>query len=417
MNQHRYILEPYKGRASRYRCPECNKPAQFTRYIDTETGEHLSPTVGKCNREDKCSYHKTPKQHFESSGITAKPPQRKQSPVIKKIPPSFIDTGLLKTSLKAYELNYFVTFLNNHFGTDIACQLVSKYFIGTSKHWKGANVFWQIDIAGKIRDGKIMLYSPTTGKRVKEPYNYINWVHKALNSPKFNLQQCFFGEHLLKGNSKPVAIVESEKTAVISSYFYPQFVWLAAGSKEGLNPDKWKVLKGRTVELYPDYGAFDKWKAKAKELPNIAKVTVSQFIEQLATEQGREKGFDLADYFLELDLKQYTPAEPKQAPPPTPSRPPEPPKAYTPPKTHVKPQPAIQPHWEQDISELETYFAGITLPTEPIRLTVGETITDLPKFIDSHLNTLKANNGNPTFIAALNRLQGFKNQLLNNQNN
>ncbi|MCA6493916.1 MAG: hypothetical protein IM564_01980 [Chitinophagaceae bacterium] len=408
MSQHRYILEPYKGRASRYRCPECNKPAQFTRYIDTETGEHLSPTVGKCNREDKCSYHKTPKQFFESSGITAKPPQRKQSPVIKKIPPSFIEPELLKASLKGYEVNYFVTFLNNHFGTDIAGQLVSKYFIGSSKHWEGANVFWQIDITGKIRDGKIMLYSPTTGKRVKEPYNYINWVHKALNSPNFNLQQCFFGEHLLRGSSKPVAIVESEKTAVISSYFYPQFVWLAAGSKDGLNPDKWKVLKGRTVKLFPDLKAFDKWKVKAQELSKIAKVTVSEYLEQIATDQERKDGLDLADYLLKLDLKQYTPAEPEQAPPPTPSRPPEPPKAYTPPKTYVKPQPAIQPHWEQDISELETYFAGITLPTEPIRLTAGETITDLPKFIDSHLNTLKANNGNPTFIATLNRLHTLK---------
>jgi len=413
MNPHRYILEPYKGRASRYHCPSCGKPAQFTRYIDTETGEHLSPTVGKCNRVDNCGHHETPKQYFESNGITAKPPQRKQPPVIRKIPPSFIDTELLKTSLKAYELNYFVTFLNNHFGNDIAGQLVSQYFIGTSKHWEGANVFWQIDIAGKVREGKIMLYSPTTGKRVKEPYNHINWVHKAVNSPNFNLQQCFFGEHLLRGSSKPVAIVESEKTAVIASYFYPQFAWLATGSKEGLNPDKWKVLRGRTVKLFPDLKAFDKWKVKAQELSKIARVTVSEYLEQIATDQERKDGLDLADYLLKLDLKQYTPPEHEQAPPPTPSRPPEPPKAYTPPKQFIKPQPTIQPHWEQDIQELETYFAGITLPAEPIRLTAGGTITDLPKFIDSHLNTLRANNGNPTFIATLIRIKELKN-IINN---
>lgn len=405
---HRYILEPYKGRASRYRCPSCGKPAQFTRYIDTETGEHLSPTVGKCNRENNCGHHETPKQYFESNGITVKPPQRKQVTAIKKIPISFIDTELFKASHKGYELNYFVTFLNNHFGTDIAGQLVSKYFIGTSKHWEGATVFWQIDIAGKVRDGKIMLYSPTTGKRVKEPYNYINWVHNAIKSPVFNLQQCFFGEHLLKGNIKTVAIVESEKTAVIASYFYPQFVWLAAGSKDGLTSEKCKVLKGRTVTLFPDLGAFEKWKAKAQELSKIAKATVSEYLEQVATDQERTEGLDLADYLLKLDLKQHTPAEPIQAPPPTPSRPPEPPKASTPPKTFIKPQPAIQPHWEKDIAELETFFAGITLPTEPIRLTAGETITNLPQFIDSHLNTIRANNGNPTFIATLKRLQAVK---------
>jgi hypothetical protein len=111
---------------------------------------------------------------------------------------------------------------------------------------------------------------------------------------------------------------------------------------------------------------------------------------------------------LKLDPKQHTPAEPIRTPPPTPSRKPEPPKESTPPKTFIKPQPAIQPHWEKDIAELETFFAGIILPTEPIRLTAGETITNLPKFIDSHLNTIRANNGNPTFIATLKRLQAVK---------
>jgi hypothetical protein len=407
---HRYILEPYKGRASRYRCPSCGNPAQFTRYIDTETGEHLSPTVGKCNRVNNCGHHETPKQYFESNGITVKPPQRKQATVIKKIPASFIDTEQFKESHKGGEHNYFVTFLNNHFGADIAGQLEGKYFIGTSKKWQGATVFWQIDTQWKVRTGKIMLYSPTTGKRVKEPYNYISWVHNAVKSPNFNLQQCFFGEHLLKGNSKPVAIVESEKTAIIASYFYPKFVWLAAGSKDGLTADKWNVLKGRTVTLFPDLKAFEKWKANAQELSKIAKVTVSEYLEQIATEAERKEGLDLADYLLKLDLKQHPPAEPKQStPPPTPSRQPEPPKASPRPKPYVKPQPAIQPHWQQDIAELETYFAGITLPTEPIRLTAGVTITDLPKFIDSHLNTLKANNGNPTYIATLNRLLQLKN--------
>jgi hypothetical protein len=303
--------------------------------------------------------------------------------------------------LKAYELNYFVTFLNNHFGTKIAGQLVCKYFIGTSKKWQGATVFWQIDTQGKVRTGKIMLYSPTTGKRGKD----FTYVHKEIKQPEFVLNQCFFGEHLLSESIKPVAIVESEKTAIIASYFYPQFVWLASGGIDGLNPDKWNVLKGRTVTLFPDLKAFEKWKAKAKEISKIAKVTVSEYLEHIATEAERKEGLDLADYLLKLDLKQHTPAEPIQAPPPTPSRPPEPPKASTPPKPYVKPQPAIQPHWQQDIAELETYFAGIALPTEPIQLTAGVTITDLPKFIDSHLKTLRANNGNMTFIAALKRIE------------
>jgi hypothetical protein len=54
-------------------------------------------------------------------------------------------------------------------------------------------------------------------------------------------------------------------------------------------------------------------------------------------------------------------------------------------------------------------LASIALSTEPLRLIAGVTITDLPKFIDSHLNTLKAKNGNPIFIATLNRLKRNEN--------
>jgi hypothetical protein len=75
------------------------------------------------------------------------------------------------------------------FGVEVADQLVSKYFIGTSKHWPGATVFWQIDISGKVRTGKIMLYSPATGKRVKEPFNHISWAHKVTKNIRETLKE------------------------------------------------------------------------------------------------------------------------------------------------------------------------------------------------------------------------------------
>ena len=66
------------------------------------------------------------------------------------------------------------------------------------------------------------------------------WAHSelirsGLLKTDFNLNQCFFGEHLLLNNKKPVAVVESEKTAVIASICFPEFVWLAVGSKQNLN--------------------------------------------------------------------------------------------------------------------------------------------------------------------------------------
>jgi hypothetical protein len=157
-----------------------------------------------------------------------------------------------------------------------------------------------------------MLYSPTTGKRVKNLELPVYWVHKALKQPEFELKQCLFGEHLLIDKCKPVAIVESEKTAIISSIYLPQFIWLAFGGI-GFNIDKCSILKGRTVTLFPDLSkpkegqptAFEKWSRKAKELSHLAIFTVSDLLERKATEAERKQGLDLADYLIKFNYKAF----------------------------------------------------------------------------------------------------------------
>lgn len=221
-------------------------------------------------------------------------------------PVTSIPVDIFKQSLKNYSQNNYVKFLFDSFGSEVANQLISKYYIGTSKHWPGATVFWQIDITGRIRTGKVMLYDPGTGKRIKKPFvNLIHWVHKALKLPDYELKQCFFGEHFLRNNTKPVAIVESEKTAIIASAYLPQFTWLAAGSKDGLNPEKCRVLHGRNVILFPDLNGFELWSKKAKELSNITRFTVSGLLERKATESERKQGLDLADFLVKFPVKAF----------------------------------------------------------------------------------------------------------------
>lgn len=86
-----------------------------------------------------------------------------------------------------------------------------RYRIGTSNHWPNATIFWQIDQQQKVHTGKIMLYDYHTGHRVKDPFNHIVWVHKSENTKNFHLKQCLFGLHLLRPDTKIVAIVEAEK--------------------------------------------------------------------------------------------------------------------------------------------------------------------------------------------------------------
>lgn len=315
---------------AKYTCPECRKEIAFSKYVDTQSvNAYLNKYVGKCLY---CSYHYTPKQYFEDNKGSNRwePPKKKhslQKEVISETikgepePPktvSFIPVDVFKQSLKSNSDNHLITFLSTHFGAQITKQLIGKYFIGTSKHWPGATVFWQIDKGGKIRAGKIMLYNPRTGKRVKEPYNHTSWVHSVLKLPEFSLQQCFFGEHLLQNTTKPVAVCESEKTALIASVFLPQFIWITAGSKTGLNEIKCKALKGRNVVLFPDISkpqqiqktAFELWKAKALEFTHLANFTVSELLERKATEAEKVKGLDLADYLIRFDFKQFLLPEP-----------------------------------------------------------------------------------------------------------
>jgi len=421
MTEHRYTLEPYKGMNTRYRCPGCQqRDKTFSLYMDTETGEHIHPSVGRCNRESNCGYHYTPKQYFQDNNIsfdTTKPKAYKSRPAKPQKPVSFIPVEVIKSSLKGHEVNHFVKFLINLFGVEVTNELISRYFIATSKYWNGATVFWQIDAKGKVRTGKIMLYSPTTGKRVKKPYNHINWVHKAIKQPGFELKQCLFGEHLLIEKTKPVAIVESEKTAVIASIYLPQFIWLAVGSLTNLNAEKCSILKGRTVTLFPDLNGFDKWSSKAKELSHLAIFTVSDLLERKATEAEKQQGFDLADYLIKFDYKAFAIPEPPQPPPAV--------QTLVEVKAIDQPEPVYylgkpeQPkpeNWEQDIIELENFFTGRTIPTQPVKLNKCSTITDYSLFIESHFATVKANNGKQTYLPYLNRLQELKQVLTINLN-
>ncbi|MBD1385092.1 hypothetical protein IDJ75_07365 [Mucilaginibacter rigui] len=312
---HKYHLQPYSGAPSRYRCPGCNhRTKTFTRYIDAGTGEHLAPHVGLCNRQDNCGYHFTPKQYFAAIGnYPVATVSRQIAPNHRQRtaqqPDYYISPDYVNSSFADYHRNNFYQYLIGRFGLDVAARLAQQYRIGTSGHWHGATVFWQLDADGYVRTGKIMLYDKQSGRRVKQPYNHITWAHTHIlkqmdggngqQPANFVLNQCLFGEHLLiAGPYKPVAIVESEKTAIIAAALMPAFIWLASGSLEGLNPAKCKVLHGRKVMLFPDVNAYSKWKLKAMELQRALPGTtfrVSNELECLATAADRKKGVDLGD--------------------------------------------------------------------------------------------------------------------------
>lgn len=412
---YKYTLEPYRGLDSRYTCPECGGHKAFVRYIDSETKKGIAPEVGRCNRESKCGYHLTPSQYFgdhldfsclQDKEIFNKP---KPTPEIKAKPSSYLSGNVLKQSLNNYEKNEFVLYLSKLFGIELTNLLIAQYLIGTSNHWSGASIFWQVDNNKRIRTGKIMLYDSKTGKRAKEPYSHINWVHSVMKIENFVLEQCFFGEHLLKNSpDKPVAIVESEKTAVIASVYIPQYLWIAVGSLSNLSIEKCQVLRGRSITLFPDLNGYEKWKLKAVELSKIAWVNVSDLLEVKASIEERDKGLDFADYLVRYSYKDFRFGKPDIRDTTMSVR------------TRIAIRRSRMRNYSQvldniknismmkELEALEQFFKLATLPENQVKLDNCTIITDTSKFIESHFAFIKANDGHPGCVIYLIRLKKLK---------
>lgn len=306
-----FQLEKYRGKNSRFTCPICQSPNEFVRYIN-ENDEYLSENVGRCNRESKCGYHFTPKMFFSLNFAQFKGQQgfqrkkRTQSLKIANKPINrvdYVDIKFLDGTLTNYENNAFVRFLLNCFPHkfDSIQAVLQNYLVGT---WRdNRTVFWQIDQRGNIRTGKLIAFNQEIGKRVKCVPT--SWIHSELKrtnqiSKDFQLHQCFFGEHLLRNEkSKPIAIVEAEKTAIIASIFFPDTIWLSVGGKSLLTLEKMCQFKTRKVILFPDADGYSNWVKKAVDAGRKGvDVRVSDLIEKYATDEEKANGFDLADYLV-----------------------------------------------------------------------------------------------------------------------
>lgn len=246
------------------------------------------------------------------------PPRRiEPRPAKPQLPPSFIDPATFQRSLSGYNANHLVQWLCCKLGRAVVLDAVKAYHIGTAKN--SGTIFWQVNIEGNAGSGHVIAYPPDDHHRIKS----INptWVHSLLgltDEMKFNWVKYWFGEHLLaRYPAHKVAIVESEKTALVASIYlaHLDFVWLASCGKDGLNNrDKWKVLQGRAVTLYPDLSPpdekgqtpFRQWTTIAAEMQTCGyDVSVNNFLETRADEFERAQKWDLADFLLRRELPEF----------------------------------------------------------------------------------------------------------------
>ena len=196
-----------------------------------------------------------------------------------------------------------------------------RYRLGMSRD--GGVIFWQIGFLNEMYDGKIMYYRSDCHR---DHDHHPTWVLSELHNfylrdnPEliFALQSthCLFGTHLLEEDCHPersrgisslkaVAVVEAEKTAVIMSEIYTDYLWMAAGGMNELTPTKLFPLKGRKIILFPDTDeeglAYANWYKICRESERFLEhpIYLSSLLEQKASPDQKRRKIDILDYYFE----------------------------------------------------------------------------------------------------------------------
>lgn len=205
------------------------------------------------------------------------------------------------------------------------------YRLGRTK--EDGVVFWQIDEHDRLREGKVMWYEADCHRsHVRKPVS-ASWLlkRKGLLNKKWTAARCLFGQHLLATaatssdienchtssdtrNKVLIAIVESEKTAVICSELLPSLtcdgltmrcLWLATGGLSCLNVSLVRPLAAYRVVIFPDTdtdgSAFNHWSAVAAEASQQlgSRFFVSDILERQASEEQKQRKIDIADFIIQ----------------------------------------------------------------------------------------------------------------------
>jgi hypothetical protein len=309
-------------------CPRCGRKS-FKRIIENATGLYLPDHVGRCDHESSCGYEYTWKQYFRENPGLAHRPRSKPGTRASQFMHVYARVGSTEHAdredawrlsdymgldhllpiLRNYEHNPLVQYLLELFPHDQNSveDVLKEYLIGTKDHM---TVFPTIDISGRLCKAKMMTFDQQRGKRIKAGYSISSLEYslkrKGILHDEFSTDKnVFFGEHLLsKYARRPIAIVESEKTALVASIckaaFPYEFVWLATGSKSWLKHRRLQRLGiNKNIILYPDADGFQKWSEIAVQAQNLGmRVTVSGVIQKFASADEKAQGFDLADYLV-----------------------------------------------------------------------------------------------------------------------
>jgi hypothetical protein len=258
----------YKGLSKQYGfCHSCGKALVPSTFYKDEFGNlyKWNSNTNKFERNDILGFEYKNTVDYTSSMETGDnnydnsiTNRSIEKPTIKKS--RTIDFSIVEASMKRTNVNSLSKYLYDNFDSQKVKNVLQDYYLGTST--RGFAIFWFINKQGKVQKSKEVLYK-LNGKRT----NYFKVPYKNEDNYFF----CLFGEHLITDLTKPLILVESEKTALICKIEFPEYNWLAYSGINGMTYNKMYALKGRQIVIIPDISqqAVDIAKKQMKKLQSL----------------------------------------------------------------------------------------------------------------------------------------------------
>ena len=284
--------------------------------------ENMQPMAGNSSKSN--SKLKNPETNSEQF------PSKAGSQITSSLSPLPLDIVIRSLSLESQFCKAVVS--ARYLSQGQLQNAAARYRLGASK--EGGVIFWEIDDQQRVHTGKIMYYQPDC-HRDKE--HNPTWVHSLMKEKlpqNYELQHCLFGLHLLtmeqptagnssKSNSKlnnsetnfgqfpceagkKIAIVESEKSAVIMSEVFKDFIWMSCGGLQMFKPELLAPLVNHKVVIFPDTDetgeAYKAWltvlQQAQRQYTFRYPLRISRLLEDKATQEQKQRKIDLVDFIF-----------------------------------------------------------------------------------------------------------------------
>ena len=275
------------------------------------------PTHHSCNSKDSCS---------------------KNNSVVSDISVCPLDASLVSRSISLTS-EFCQAVVSSGYLTELQMRHAAKrYCLGASRN--GSVIFWEIDEQLRVHNGKFMHYQSDCHRdKSRTPTWAIAEMKKTGTLPSdFENPHCLFGLHLLTSTNisvcqdksvssvtsqrhtllvresvcpKNVCVVESEKSAVILSELFPDYVWLSCGGLQMFKPELLAPLVNHKVMVFPDTdetgATYKAWQdivqQASKHYSFHYPIRISPILEVHASAEQKRRKIDLIDLLFESVVK------------------------------------------------------------------------------------------------------------------